>query len=136
MATVQTPEQGKPITDFIAGVFDGLSLLFQSRNGAAGKVSGDDVANYVVNSKVYSSVGNCSIVEAIGKPIDGELTAGQTTVTFSDASIKTTSIIDVYVDDAFLGVVPKAISASTGSVTLTFDVQSANMPVLIIVRGG
>lgn len=136
MATVQTPEQGKPITDFIAGVFDGLSLLFQSRNGAAGKVSGDDVANYVVNSKVYSSVGNCSIVEAIGKPIDGVLTAGQTTVTFSDASIKTTSMIDVYVDDTFVGVAPKLISVSAGSATLTFDVQSTNMPVRVIVKGG
>ena len=136
MATVSTPDQGKPIPDFIAGVFDGLSLLFQSRNGSSGKVIGDDVAGYVASSKVYSNIGNCSLLEGIGKPLTDTLTAGQTSLTFSDAAIKITSMFDVYVDDSFLGVAPTAISASTGSVTLTFDAQSSDMPVRVIVKGG
>ena len=136
MPIVPTPEQGKQITDYTAGVFDGASLLYQSKGGTGYKVSGDDVANYVSSDKVYVSIGNCSLLEAIGKVLTSTLTAGQTSLTFSDVAIKTTSMFDVYVDDSFLGVAPTAISASTGSVTLTFDAQSSDMPVRVIVKGG
>ena len=56
MATIPTPEQGKPILDFSAGVFDGNSNLFQSRNGATEHVSGDDVADYVNTSRIYNGL--------------------------------------------------------------------------------
>lgn len=56
MATIPTPEQGKPILDFSAGTFDGSSYLFQSRNGATEHVSGDDVADYVNTSRIYNTL--------------------------------------------------------------------------------
>lgn len=56
MATIPTPEQGKPILDFSAGTFDGNSYLFQSRNGATEHVSGDDVADYVNTSRIYNGL--------------------------------------------------------------------------------
>lgn len=56
MATIPTPEQGKPILDFSAGTFDGSSYLFQSRNGATEHVSGDDVADYVNTSRIYNGL--------------------------------------------------------------------------------
>lgn len=56
MATIPTPEQGKPILDFFAGTFDGSSYLFQSRNGATEHVSGDDVADYVNTSRIYNGL--------------------------------------------------------------------------------
>lgn len=56
MATIPTPEQGKPILDFSAGTFDGSSNLFQSRNGATEHVSGDDVADYVNTSRIYNTL--------------------------------------------------------------------------------
>ena len=56
MATIPTPEQGKPILDFSAGTFDGSSNLFQSRNGATEHVSGDDVADYVNTSRIYNGL--------------------------------------------------------------------------------
>ena len=61
----------------------------------------------------------------------GTLTAGQTTVTISNANITTTSTIDPYVDPAFTGVSPTAMTLATGSVTLTFPTQSTNMPVKV-----
>lgn len=56
MATIPTPEQGKPILDFSEGIFDGSSYLFQSRNGATEHISGDDVADYVNTSRVYNTL--------------------------------------------------------------------------------
>ena len=57
------------------------------------------------------------------------LTAGQTTVTFTDASILTTSLISVYADVWY-----SSYSQSAGSFALTFPVQSSNMAVAIEVK--
>lgn len=64
--------------------------------------------------------------------LTGTLTAGQTTLTLSDASITTTSIFDIYTDT--YGVSPYAMTVSTGSVTLTFSVQTNNVAVRMEVR--
>lgn len=63
----------------------------------------------------------------------GSLTAGNTTVIFTDASIIDGCTIDVYVDEAFLGVVPTAqvTDGTNHTVTLTFPAQSSNMPVKV-----
>lgn len=61
------------------------------------------------------------------------LTAGQTSLVFSNAVITTSSTIDVYVDDSFYGVNPTAITLATGSVTLTFASQASDMPVKVRV---
>ena len=63
----------------------------------------------------------------------GTLTAGNTTVTISDASITANSIIIPCVDEAFTGVAPTAQATAAGSVTLTFPVQSTDMPVKVVV---
>lgn len=60
MATIPTPEQGKPVLDFSAGTFDGNSNLFQSRNGATEHVNGDDVADYVNTSRIYNGLETAS----------------------------------------------------------------------------
>lgn len=65
--------------------------------------------------------------------VTGQLTASQTSVTLSDESITTDSTIDVYVDDSFYRVNPTAVTLATGSVTLTFEAQSSNMPVKVRV---
>lgn len=59
------------------------------------------------------------------------LTAGQTTVTITDAAITATSAIDVYTN-AF-GVEPINITLTTGSVTLTFVAQSNDINVKVRV---
>lgn len=65
--------------------------------------------------------------------IPGTLNAGDTTVTISNAAITANSIIIPCVDEAFTGVAPTAQATAAGSVTLTFPVQSTNMPVKVVV---
>ena len=135
MAIVPTPENAKPIPDFDAGTFDGSSLLFQSRNGDPAKVSGDDVAAYVAVNKVYAGLNNKTIPQAItaagGVEVTGTLTAGATSLTLSDASITSSSTLEVFTD--IFGAWLENMVVSTGSVVLTFEPQSADMSVKVRV---
>lgn len=135
MAIVPTPENAKPIPDFDAGTFDGSSLLFQSRNGDPAKVSGDDVASYVAVNKVYTGLNNKTIPQAIaaaaGVEVTGTLTAGATSLTLSDASITSSSTLEVFTD--IFGAWLENMVVSTGSVVLTFEAQSADMSVKVRV---
>lgn len=63
--------------------------------------------------------------------VTGTLTAGQTSVTLSDASILASSYIDVYTDG---GVPYVSAVQSVGSVALTFEVQASDLAVSVVVR--
>lgn len=132
MATVPTPENAKPITDFVAGVFDGLSLLFQSRSSSPGKVSGDDVANYVAVNKVYTGLGNKTIPQALASKaaafthLSDTLLTGATTLTFNDVSITTGSTdIMVFTNPP----TAYSMSLSNGEADLTFTAQAEDVAV-------
>ena len=62
--------------------------------------------------------------------VTGTLTAGATSLTLQDASITTTSTINVFTEG---GVDYNSITVSTGSVTLTFDAQQSNLDVKVRV---
>lgn len=66
------------------------------------------------------------------KPVEliGALTAGQTTVQFISQGMSDKTI-DVYVDPAFSDVVPTKTTVVGNVLTLTFPVQSTNMPVKV-----
>ena len=72
-----------------------------------------------------------AINEVAGTKLTGTLTAGSTSITLSDASITATSLIDVY-NDAGIGW--ESITSATGSVTITFEAQLADMAVEVIVK--
>lgn len=74
----------------------------------------------------FSTLAACGFVE-----VSGTLSAGSTTLTLSDASITTSSTIDVFVDT--FGVNPTAMTVSTGSVTLTFEAQESDLGVKVRV---
>lgn len=63
-----------------------------------------------------------------GLVISDTLTAGSTTITFTNAKIKDNSVIDVYSNAWYSN-----IAQTNGSVVLTFPVQSADMVVKIRV---
>ena len=65
------------------------------------------------------------------KLVTGTLTAGQTSVTLSDAAILATSYIDVYTAD---GTPYVSVVQSVGSVVLTFAAQAADLAVAVVVR--
>ena len=62
--------------------------------------------------------------------VSGTLTAGQTSLTLSDASIVATSLIDIYTAD---GTPFTAVTQSVGSVALTFEAQIADLAVSAVV---
>ena len=85
--------------------------------------------NNGLNTTAKNVVG--AINEVRGKILTGTLTAGNTSITFSDASITATSLIEVYND---AGVGWESISATTGSVTITFEAQSSDLAVEVIIK--
>lgn len=78
-----------------------------------------------LESRINSAFG------ALTKEVTGTLLAGQTSLTLSDASILTTSDLDIYTDT--WGVSPTAVVASTGSVTLTFEALESDLSVKVKV---
>ena len=86
-----------------------------------------DLTKLQVGSNIYG-------IPSGGLPytdVTGTLTAGSTSITLSDASITTTSTLDLYTD-AF-GVNPTNVVVSNGSVTLTFEAQQTNIGVKVRV---
>lgn len=81
-----------------------------------------EIVNDVVDSKV--------------KVLTGTLTAGNTTITFTDNALTSNCTKTLYVDDAFFGVAPTAMVTdyANHSVTYTFPVQASNMPVKLEVK--
>lgn len=131
MAVIPTPSEAKPLPDYVAGTFDGNSLLYQSRLGVGAKVSGDDVANYTATTKAYAALDNKTIPQAIAAAgtstkLTETLEAGETTLTFTDASITATSLIDVYAPVWYEDAVQSA-----GEVELTFPELDEDIEVTI-----
>ena len=60
------------------------------------------------------------------------LTASGGTLTFSDSSITTTSLIDVYA--TIPNIAPSSIVESAGTCTVTFDAQDSAFDVCITIR--
>lgn len=63
--------------------------------------------------------------------VTGTLTAENTSITLSDASITPTSTIGYYTE--YFGVNPVGVSVRTGSVTLTFEAQDIDLGVKVRV---
>ena len=60
------------------------------------------------------------------------LSARNTSLTFSNAAITTTSMYDVYADK--YGLTPTNISITTGQAVLTFEAQSSNVSIKLVIR--
>lgn len=73
-----------------------------------------------------------AINEVNGTAITGTLTAGQTSLTLSDAAIETTSTIDYYTD--IFGVSPTNAVVTTGQIVLTFPEQASDLGVKVVVK--
>lgn len=87
-----------------------------------------------LNTTAQTLVGAINELAATGggTKLTDTLEAGETELVFTDASILTTSMIDIYVDT--WGVAPVDVVVETGEATLTFEAQSADVAVMLIVR--
>lgn len=89
------------------------------------------LANYYTKSQTYTK----SEVDALIPTqtiLTDTLTAGNTTLTFTDSSILTSSLIDVYTDT--FGVNPTNMTSSTGELILTFPAQTDDVDVKVVIR--
>lgn len=101
------------------------------------------LGSILANNGTTSTAGTKALDAAYGKTLNdtkedapteltSTLSVGSTSVTFSNAAITTSSLIDIYTDT--YGVNPTAVSVSTGSATLTFTAQGSAVSVKILVR--
>ena len=102
------------------------------------KVSSNVVANQFLTAYSFNGLNTTtknivgSINEVKGKEVTGTLIAGNTSITLQDASITTTSTIDIYTD--VFGISPESVSVATGEITITFEAQSSDMGVKVVVK--
>ena len=64
--------------------------------------------------------------------LTGTLTAGNTTITFTDNAITATALIDIYTDDPDVGWESRSVSSTT--LTITFPVQASDLSVKVRIE--
>lgn len=117
---------------------DGVKTLWDRVLTAIKRITGDvDVSTDGTLQSQISTVKNKldgieeGATNYIPKKISGVLEAGQTIITLTDSSIETSSYIDVYA--SVYGVSPTNISISSGKAVLTFDAQTADMTIAVVI---
>lgn len=106
-------------------------------NGSLGTAANKNSTNAVTSGStdlvesgaVYTELAK---KENAAKVLTSTLSIGATSITFSDASITTSSILDVYAD--LYGIAPTDITVTTGQAVLTFDAQTVAVSVKLFVR--
>jgi hypothetical protein len=69
---------------------------------------------------------------SLGKKLTQTLVAGQTTLTFTNNRITSTSLIEVYTD--IYGKNPKTITQNSTTLTMTFNALPVDMEVVVIIK--
>ena len=126
-------------TNYKDDMFEGSRKYRMTDNGD-GTVSFTDETTYLQHGSYYGAAevntmnGAINDINAfIGKKLAAQtLTAGQTSLTFTDASITTTSTIEPYTDKWLVS--PISITVNSGSCVLTFKAQSSALSCYLIVR--
>lgn len=111
----------------------------QSASGySSRKISSENVGNQLLTAYNYNTLNTTAknpigaINELKGKELTSTLTAGQTTVTFSDAAITTSSTIDIYVDK--YGISPEDVTVTAGQVQIIFEAQSSDLGIKVVIK--
>ena len=121
---------------------DGLALASKDNNNddLTVQLLISELANALMTDISYGSLNTASkkIIGAINEVADGAYTevtgtllTGATSLTLSDASITTTSTIDIYTD--VFGIQPTNAVVASGSITLAFLAQASDITVKVRV---
>ena len=116
----------------------GSGVPYESNRHPASEIADKMLNNFEYNDlttdkkTVFGSINELA-QESLSAVITGTLTAGQTSVTLSDNRIKADSLLCYYTNP--FGINPTNITATTGSVTLTFEEQSTDVGVAVEIRG-
>ena len=95
-----------------------------------------DSTGFVVYNKETGTIGlspalRAQIATVTPVILTATLEAGQTSLTFTNAAIKTTSVIDIYT--SIYGVAPTDATSSAGTLTFTFEAQASDLTVEVDV---
>ena len=123
-------------SDVMAILNGGKLTLLTGGSGAndASDVTYDNTGSGLTATNVQDAVDELktdisSIDTKYGKYVSGTIVAGNTSITLSDASITTSSFIDVYFKDAVMSATN--ITVSAGSVVVEIDALSTNQDVAV-----
>ena len=138
-STVSVTQKTTTGTNIADITVDGTTTqLFAPTSGGASSLSGLSDVNItsVSNGQIlqYDSSSDKWVngnAPASYTEVTGTLSAGSTSITLSDASITTSSTIDIYTDPIELD--HNDATTTTGSTTITFDAQSQNITVKVRV---
>lgn len=107
---------------------------YDSRKIASEKVASEILSNYSFPLTLNTIAKNITgaINELLGVVLTGTLLTGSTSITFQDPSISTSSTIEIFTDT--FGVNPVSVTVGTGTMTITFEAQAADLGVKVVVK--
>lgn len=119
--------------------YDASSDTWEGYSGGGGGGGGTDDYEDLNNLPKINSVelkGNKTLAALGIQPADtvvtGTLEAGETSITLSSEAITASSTIDIYTGT--YGVDPTDVTVATGSITMTFTAQLADLPVKVVIK--
>lgn len=131
---------GKAIVAYVShmGGGDMAKATYDKNDDGVADVTMEELTNFSGTPSEGSVVSYDATAEKwkpvlLGKKLSAQtLSAGSTTLTFTDTSITTTSTIDIYAD--VYGIAPTEVTVTTGQAVLTFDPQQSSVSVYLYVR--
>lgn len=107
---------------------------YDSRKIASEKVASEILSNYSLPLALNTTAKNITgaINELLGVVLTGTLLTGSTSITFQDPSILTSSTIEIFTDT--FGVNPVSVTVGTGTMTITFEAQAADLGVKVVIK--
>ena len=119
------------VVDSTGTVLNQYILTHQDNTTETVKLTFDPSADYVAGTPFSASTMN-PIINRLNITTS-TLTAGNTTITLTDARITANSVLSFYT--SIYGVNPETVTVSNGSVELTFEAQASDMIVGVKVEG-
>lgn len=107
---------------------------YDSRKIASEKLASEILSNYSLPLALNTNAKNVTgaINELLGVVLTGTLLTGSTSITFQDPSISTSSTIEIFTDT--FGVNPVSVTVGSGTMTITFDAQAADLGVKVVIK--
>lgn len=107
--------------------YDGSDWVNDSISVSADDVSYDNTDSGLTATNVQDAIDEVSQLSIPWKDIIGTLEAGQTSITLTDISITSNSVIEIFTDS---DVDYNSVTVSSGAVIVTFDEQPTNIQVM------
>jgi hypothetical protein len=127
VSVLTSGEKHKSLMNKISVMFSNIRHIY---NNLLGTTDISSIGNGTVTGAI--STLNSDFEKAQPTELTATLSAGETTLSFTDGSISDTATIDVY--SSTYGVSPKNMTVSGTTLTLTFKAQSSDTDIKVVIR--